>query len=54
MVKRSRYKLDCETQRHLYGTFELQVISINTLDVKSPQDSFRQLLRRKSAFYLRL
>ena len=50
MVKRSRCVFDCETQRHLYRTFKLQVISINALDVKSPQDSFRKLLRRKSSF----
>ena len=54
MVKRSRCVFDCETQRHLYSTFELQVININALDVKRPQGSFRQVLRRKSYFYLRL
>ena len=37
MVKRSSCVFNRVTQRHLYSTFELQVININALDVKSPQ-----------------
>ena len=54
MVKRLCCVFDCDTQRHLYRTLERHVNNINALDVKSPQGSFRQLLRRKSSFYLRL
>ena len=53
MVKRLCCVFDCETQCHLYRTFERHVNNINALDIKSPQGSFRRLLRRKSSFYFR-
>ena len=54
MVIRLYCVFDRVTQRHLYRIFELQVINIYALDVKRPEDSFRQLARRSSSFYLML
>ena len=46
-AERSHCVCDGEMHRHLYKTFETTGIKINTLDVTRPQNSLRQLVKRK-------